>query len=550
MGWYGIIGQNFSWIFAVFVIHKLAPSLQRDMRDRDLYAITDWIKVRYSRSFHIYASVVSTFCLLLFGCVGLASIADLFALHVPGSHASLKPIIVFGILFAVYLYCAISGFASSVHTDVIQGILIVVLAIVVISTILITESLNGTITTENIRKQSAELSGGDIFVAALAMNLSLFWVVVLDFTFWQRMFCVTEEDRAVTSKACVLGLVLICPLLTVLGCMGLFLRGTCTDPGDRKYEYNALFFTVGEYGQAWVVICLVLVISLKTSSLDSYLYACLSIISSKIAGSEKNEADKLEDASKSSLEITEEDDTSEKTSETDLAKSESCFSTLKQRWFRLRRSTRVIIQTNAVLLMSVVFIGVMASLISCLDLPLGNTYYITNMMMSTLVFPIFGGIFLPLTSLGSMCGAISGLLTCFLYGFIEFEGSFLAGLEMFIFMLYTSDPARKAHERQFGVVPGQRPLLNEQLFRTVSKESIPDAELPRKYGDHNYKAFLQKYSTEIQSYLQPGEPYGQSIDLPMRPRFIILTCLIPLVTLIVSVAVSFIEKKIRLRRKT
>jgi len=299
---------------------------------------------------------------------------------------SLKCVVVLAICGAILLYSGLNGFESTVFTDTIQGIIVVVLCLVVVGTIL----FKAPITASNIHEQSVELLGWRIFTGSLALNISLFWTVLLDFTFWQRMFCV---DRQTAAKASAFGLVLICLTLILLGSIGLFLKTSCSVD-----SYNVVFLTIGEYGIGWIVICLILLVTLVTSTVDSLLFACLSIVSAQIVGRHTISKVILDDFPPTESSDISDDKMAERSTADAKCHSlapeipdatKSCLSFF-------RHKPRVC--TNIILFIGIVSIGGMACIISSYNATnsLANVFFLCGILTSSLIFPLFAGLFLPI----------------------------------------------------------------------------------------------------------------------------------------------------------
>eukprot|EP00397_Hematodinium_sp_SG-2012_P014410 GEMP01014650.1.p1 GENE.GEMP01014650.1~~GEMP01014650.1.p1 ORF type:complete len:743 (+),score=169.02 GEMP01014650.1:75-2231(+) len=529
-GWWGVFGQSVSWIGGMFLVSALAPHLERQMQEHNIYAVTDWICVRYSRAFQIYVSVIMFFILIVFAGIELATIADVYDQNVPDSlrHASMPITVIWATCLAVYLYTALNGFASTVFTDLVQGVLVLLIACPVIMMIIVTEE---NIIAETIATSSRELATPKIFMAALATNVSLFWAVLLDFTLWQRVFSV--RDKKVARKAILMGATLICPFLSILSTVGLLLRGTCE---GYLNSYNLLFIKAGEQGIAWIVINLILLTTLVTSTLDSLLYAGLSIVSAKIVAWDAKDDDKTEQhgAAKDEMEGSV------------VATSTGTFAVLKMRFVK-RVASRTFFRINAFLIASVVGIGIMASIIQNAGktVVLGNMFYICNILTSSLVLPIFAGIFLPITNFGAIFGAVSGLITCVIYGTVEFEGQFMAGIEMLGLMIFISDTTRQALEHKFCLMPLEVALCDSATITAINTAAnpvtrrLPSSALPIYFDDVNYRPFVRHFATEVQAILDDKlSTWYWAPDVAMRPRTVILFFLVPLVTFVVSYAVS------------
>eukprot|EP00397_Hematodinium_sp_SG-2012_P018960 GEMP01019458.1.p1 GENE.GEMP01019458.1~~GEMP01019458.1.p1 ORF type:complete len:677 (+),score=157.19 GEMP01019458.1:68-2098(+) len=523
-GWYGIIGQSLAWIVGLLLIRVFSPYLRRQMHALDnIYAVTDWIRVRYSRAFQIYVSIFIFFVLIVLAGVELATIADVYykQMRPNASGSSSMPFVVISaVSIAVYLYTALNGFSSTVFTDFVQGVLIVILTIPVMVGILTSEKR---ITAENIRSSSQELATMEIFRASLASTVSLIWAVLLDFTLWQRMFCVREER--ITNKALLLGAVLIISFLTFLGTIGLLMRNVC----DGIDSYNIIFIFAEQHGTLCIVVSLVLLTTLVTSTLDSFLYAGLSMVSAKIAAWDAE----MKDSAMPTAAL----DVTQKTQRT-------------KRWDHVkalcakRFYNRTFFRTNAFLLLSVIAVGVMSIIVQQVGkvMVLGNIFFVINVLQSTLVLPIFAGIFLPITNAGALSGAVSGILTCFFYGLVEFEGQFMAGLEMIGLMIFINDTTRQALEHKFCLIAPETSLCDKATIAAINNGTLDESKLPQRFDDDHYRPFVRQFPTEVQAMLDdPKSEWAFPPDLVMRPRTVILFILVPLVTLVVSYVVSLCD---------
>ena len=212
---------------------------------------------RYGRFLRIYVSFVSFMFQFVSMCAELTGIGDVVHALSPNT-SKVWPVL--GVAITTTLYTVLGGLRSSIATDVVEGVGILILVFAVCLAMFIhVEIPDGAWSTTQV---AAFTTSG--FEALVTLCIAVTSANLFLTGFWQRVWA-AKTDTAL-RQGCYFASLLTIPFAAVLVFTGMVYVASTGAPDPTVYPF---FYLLGDIGPFWDVVCLVILILLVSSSVDT-----------------------------------------------------------------------------------------------------------------------------------------------------------------------------------------------------------------------------------------------------------------------------------------
>ena len=229
------------------------------------HSLTEFVRLRFGRLFHIYIVGLSLMYMLLFVTAELTAVGAVMAI-LAGAHVRLTIVLVAVVTVA---YTAYGGLRASMRTDSWQAWL--VLALVSLAGVAIVSNLSSP---GDAFRNSGLLDVNRIGVeAAITLIIAVTAANLFHQGYWQRVWA-ARDTRALWGGAWR-GSIMIIPVLLVVGMLGILASGAGLDLGSPPAPFFALLTGLPVWISAAV---LVLGVALVASAVDTLENAMAALV--------------------------------------------------------------------------------------------------------------------------------------------------------------------------------------------------------------------------------------------------------------------------------
>lgn len=220
------------------------------------HSLTEFVRLRYGRTFHGYVVTVSLAYMALFLTAELTAVGGITAI-LSGADPRWA---VLGVAVATLAYTTYGGLRASLRTDSWQAwLLLALLAVAGGAIVLALPSPGAALTASGLL--GVDRVGVE---AALTLVLAVTAANLFHQGYWQRVWA--ARDDAALSRGATLGAALTLPVVLVVGLIGILAAGAGVALGDPPVPFFALLTGLSP----WVsLVVLILGVSLVASSVDT-----------------------------------------------------------------------------------------------------------------------------------------------------------------------------------------------------------------------------------------------------------------------------------------
>ena len=226
------------------------------------HSLTEFIRLRFGRTFHSYVVMISMMYMLVFVTAELTAIGGVAAI-LSGTSSGFVIVAVAGVTVA---YTAYGGLRASIRTDRWQGPLIILLLVIAAVAIF-----------GGVERASAAPGLFAVnkvgFEVALTLVIAVTAANIFHQGYWQRVWAASSDDAL--KKGSLFGAAVTVPVVALLGILGIMATGAGIDLGAPPVPFFAL---VGSLGGLIAAVVLVAGLSLVASSVDTLENALTSLV--------------------------------------------------------------------------------------------------------------------------------------------------------------------------------------------------------------------------------------------------------------------------------
>ena len=254
VGLAGVVGYALGAGGPILVLAALGPRLRR-MAPAG-HSLTEFVRVRYGRTFHMYVVGISVMYMWMFVTAELTAVGAVTAIL-----SGLDPRIpIVAVAAATLAYTAYGGLRASLRTDRWQaGLVVVLVAVGVVYALMALPDASGAFAESgNLTIDRVGIEAGiTLVIAVTAANM-------FHQGYWQRVWA-ARDDAALRRGGTIGGLASV-PVTLAVGLLGIAAAGAGVALGEPPAPFFALF--AGASGWLLVAI-LLLAVSLVASSVDT-----------------------------------------------------------------------------------------------------------------------------------------------------------------------------------------------------------------------------------------------------------------------------------------
>jgi len=356
MGPWGVIGYTLALVVPFFIVARLAMTVMRCAPE----GITslEFIRKRFGSFFYYICLLVSIYFMFIF----------MVAEYTASSNAILSLTsfttretwqITLGVALITAAYTAYGGLITSISTDFVQGIIVIVLVIVGCAAAF----SQSTAPASAINAAAKWTSQGFGTLTSLMIGLS--GATLFNQSVWLR--CYAAKDNWAMWKGIILGALLIAPTMILFGLSGIL--SLAEFPIDtRSLPELSFFYLISSLSYSWQYVLVIMIVSLVCSSADSAQNALTAILTVEVE---------------------------------------------KIPWEPIRKKPLIVARVVALLLQGPA-IGLASGSADILRL-----FLIADIVAASVMLPAYLGLFPFFTMKGAICGAAAGFLSVFVQGWVD-----------------------------------------------------------------------------------------------------------------------------------
>eukprot|EP00921_Rhytidocystis_pertsovi_P000880 GHVQ01001518.1.p1 GENE.GHVQ01001518.1~~GHVQ01001518.1.p1 ORF type:complete len:380 (-),score=31.44 GHVQ01001518.1:75-1214(-) len=255
------VGVSGSMLLMAF----LGPTIRNHVGEKG-FAVSDFVLLRYGRCCHLWMCAVALFAMWITLAGELAFIGRAIVVVSP----DVNPVaVIVPVTFATLVYTAYAGLSASIRTDVLQGIMVCILALAACAAAFINAPWPPD------QENEIDLWTKEGVISGLVMILSFIPAFLIDQGAWQRVWA----GRTVRDVrwGFVLSAALIVPTLILFGAAGI-VSSAVTGPVSPEDAGNAFFTLILPLHDVWVGLIVVMALALVASSVDTLQNAMPALI--------------------------------------------------------------------------------------------------------------------------------------------------------------------------------------------------------------------------------------------------------------------------------
>jgi len=258
------LGAAFPMIFLIFLGKKIRNEFPKGS------TLIEFLRKRFRKSLFKLILLMSVFYMFIFLCAEVTAIAMLIN-YISGIALWITALI---ILITTLTYTLYGGLRTSIFTDTIQSVIIILLLL--ISAIYLITNIGDKFTFDFVNKTSSHLLSGR-HIPNYTAGLTFFIAVAATNLFhqgnWQRVYA--AKNNEILKKSLIVSFIAIIPIVLFMGFSGLVAISI-----DPKVIPDLGFFSLllKEQSEILSIVILILGLSLTISTIDTLVNAISSLV--------------------------------------------------------------------------------------------------------------------------------------------------------------------------------------------------------------------------------------------------------------------------------